>query len=135
MHDDGHYREVSPLSHDADPLRAAIHGWARVLSTPEPHLAVLDAGKRDLSSDLGLPVPQLVHAADGGVRPLAGHVSALNDQHAFLRTPGEELAVGDVVRLGLSHPCTALDRWRLVPLIDDAAAERPAVTGAVETYF
>jgi D-serine deaminase-like pyridoxal phosphate-dependent protein len=40
-----------------------------------------------------------------------------------------------VIRLGLSHPCTALDKWRLIPVIDDASVEDPVVVDAVETYF
>jgi D-serine deaminase-like pyridoxal phosphate-dependent protein len=54
----------------------------------------------------------------------------LNDQHAFVRHEGE-LAVGDVVAFGLSHPCTALEKWPLVPVLDDA----DTVVGAVRTYF
>ena len=38
-------------------LTAALQVWAQVLSTPEPGLAILGAGKRDLPFDLGLPVP------------------------------------------------------------------------------
>ena len=41
----------------------------------------------------------------------------------------------DIVRLGLSHPCTALDKWTLIPVVDDAAAEHPVVTDYVRTYF
>src|SRR6476661_3002069 len=48
-HDDGFYRGISPFGRGAgEELRPALHGWARVLSTPEPGLALLDAGKRDL---------------------------------------------------------------------------------------
>jgi D-serine deaminase-like pyridoxal phosphate-dependent protein len=39
------------------------------------------------------------------------------------------------VRLGLSHPCTAFDKWRLIPVIDDASVALPRVVDAVETYF
>jgi D-serine deaminase-like pyridoxal phosphate-dependent protein len=40
-----------------------------------------------------------------------------------------------VVRFGLSHPCTAFDKWSLVPVLDDASADDPYVTGLVRTYF
>ena len=67
---------------------------------------------------------------------VAGQVTALNDQHAFLSLDdGAEIAVGEVVRLGLSHPCTAFDKWRVVPVIDDPDAEDPRVIGAVATCF
>ncbi len=36
-------------------LLPALEVWARVLSTPEPGLAILSAGKRDLSYDIDLP--------------------------------------------------------------------------------
>ncbi|MBL3410656.1 amino acid deaminase, partial [Klebsiella pneumoniae] len=63
-------------------------------------------------------------------------VSALNDQHAFLRLPdAADLAVGSVVRLGLSHPCTAFDKWRLIPVLDDSAVATPVVVDLVHTFF
>ncbi|WP_316574102.1 type III PLP-dependent enzyme domain-containing protein [Nocardia canadensis] len=137
VHDDGFYAGISPLAAPAvDPgLRAAMHGWARVVSRPEPELALLDGGKRDFPFDEGLPVPQLVV---GGALPAGAHVSALNDQHTFLCLPGADAAdlpVGSIVRLGLSHPCTAFDKWRLIPVIDDAAAQRPRVVDLIRTFF
>ncbi|GLW68258.1 alanine racemase [Kitasatospora phosalacinea] len=133
-HDDGFYRGISPLSRrpDTTPLRSAMHGWARVVSHPEPRLALLDAGKRDLPFDEGLPEPQLVR----GAGPLTGAtVTALNDQHAFLRDAGAAAPVGAVLRLGLSHPCTAFDKWSLIPVLDHADAEHPRVVDLVRTYF
>ena len=138
VHDHGFYRGISPLDRDrglaeAEALLPAMRGYARVLSRPEPGLALLDAGKRDLPFDEGLPVPLAVTTAPGGVeRPLQAEVTALNDQHTFLRWEGEApVAVGDVVVLGLSHPCTAFDKWRLVPVVDDGGT----VIEAVETLF
>ncbi|MGM1017478.1 MAG: alanine racemase [Actinomycetota bacterium] len=128
IHDDGFYSRMSPFGRDLDtePLRSAMHGWSRVVSQPEPGLALLDAGRRDVPFDLDLPVPQSVE----------GEVTALNDQHAFLRfVAPTEVSVGDVVRLGLSHPCTAFDKWRVVPVIDDPDADDPRVIGAVATCF
>ncbi|WP_136162100.1 alanine racemase [Sphingomonas flavalba] len=106
-------------------LAPALELWARVLSRPEPDLAILSAGKRDLSFDIDLPV------ADRWFRP--GHhaaperfddgaVFSLSDQHAFLRLgpSAPAIAVGDVVILGISHPCTTFDRWPLLLEVDDA---------------
>jgi D-serine deaminase-like pyridoxal phosphate-dependent protein len=155
IHDDGFYRGISPLapsnsgagpSNDAaGPLRSAMHAWVRVVSRPEPGLALLDAGKRDVPYDEGLPEPQLAADQLGApARPLAGEISAVNDQHAFLRLdPATELRVGQVVRLGLSHPCTAFDKWRWIPVlagsgagaVDGAAGPDPVVVDLVRTFF
>lgn len=128
IHDDGFYSRMSPFGPltGTAPLRSAMHAWARVVSQPEEGLALLDAGRRDVPFDLDLPVPQSVD----------GEITALNDQHAFLRlADGATAAVGDVVRLGLSHPCTAFDKWRVVAVIDDPDAADPRVIGAVATCF
>ena len=117
IHDDGFYRGITPLLG----LRSAMHGWARVVSTPEPDLAILDGGKRDFPYDEGMPVTKF------------GAIEKFNDQHAYLRASG--LAVGDVLRLGLSHPCTAFDKWRVIPVIDDADAATPVIVDLVHTYF
>ncbi|WP_243712750.1 amino acid deaminase [Actinomadura sp. 6K520] len=136
VHDDGFYRGISPFARGTggagSRLRSAMHGWARVVSRPEPALAILDAGRRDLPFDAGLPGPQFVRGRGAG--PVEGaRITALNDQHAYLVDGSAE--VGDVVRLGLSHPCTALDKWTLIPVVDDAAAESPAVVDYVRTWF
>lgn len=139
IHDDGFYRGISPFARtQGTPLRSAMHVWARVLSRPEPGLALLDAGKRDVPFDEGLPEPQLVADALGApATPLTGaEVTAVADQHAFLRVdPGTELRVGQVVRLGLSHPCTAFDKWRWIPVVADGRDDDPAVVELVRTYF
>ncbi len=138
VHDSGFYRGISPLDTTRDlaeeeALLPGMRAHARVVSTPEPGLALLDAGKRDVPYDEGLPVPLGVATELGGwERPLDGEVTALNDQHAFLRHTDAQLAVGDVVTLGLSHPCTAFDKWRLIPVLDPATA---TVHEAVETFF
>lgn len=136
VHDDGFYRGISPLARaDGAPFRSAMHVWARVVSTPEPGLALLDAGKRDVPFDEGLPEPQLL-ADDLGraAQPLDGTITAVNDQHAFLRT-GTPVRIGQVVRLGMSHPCTAFDKWRWIPLVERADESDPQVADLVRTFF
>ena len=141
IHDDGFYSGISPMGSlvGTEPFRSAMHAWVRVVSRPEPGLVLFDAGKRDLPFDEGLPVAQLVRGGDSTV--LAGStVTALNDQHGFLRLAepfahADTLPVGSVLRLGLSHPCTALDKWRLIPVVDDADSSSPAVIDAIETRF
>lgn len=128
VHDDGFYRGITPSTRGAGPVfRSAMHAWARVVSRPEPTLALLDAGRRDLPFDQGMPVPQGVPGAA---------VTALNDQHAFLSLPaGSAVDLGDVVRLGLSHPCTALDKWTLIPVLDTVDSAEPVLVGLIRTYF
>jgi D-serine deaminase-like pyridoxal phosphate-dependent protein len=141
LHDSGFYAGISPFgTASAGPrLRPALHLWSRVVSRPEPDLAILDAGRRDAPFDEGLPVPERIRGRADDAAVLTGaRVSALNDQHAFLRLdPARtaDLEVGEVVRLGISHPCTALDKWRLVPGIDSADAAEPEVRELIETIF
>ncbi|MBR7837027.1 alanine racemase [Actinospica durhamensis] len=136
VHDDGFYRGISPFSRGvgSSPLISAMHGWVRVLSRPEPELALLDGGKRDLPFDDAMPTPQY---ANGEAGPVAGAVAtAVADQHTFLRLdPASSLRVGDVVRLGLSHPCTAMDKWSLIPVLDDASSPDPLVVDLIRTFF
>jgi D-serine deaminase-like pyridoxal phosphate-dependent protein len=142
-HDDGFYRYISPLGAsprtDGPRLLAAIHGWVRVTSQPEPGLALVDAGKRDLPFDEGLPEVQCLRVGGGPPAALDGvTVTALNDQHGFLAfdpTADAPVRIGDALRLGLSHPCTAFDKWTLVPVIDDADADDPVVVDLVRTWF
>ena len=139
-HDDGFYRGISPFdeaARDGAPrLRSALHGYARVVSHPEPRLALLDGGKRDFPLDEGLPIPRGV-LADLGEPERDAHdlaVTALNDQHAFARGAGAvALVIGDVVRLGLSHPCTAFDKWRMIPVVESADSD--VVVDVIATLF
>ncbi|KQM82749.1 alanine racemase [Agromyces sp. Leaf222] len=136
LHDHGFYRGISPLD---DLLEPAMRGYARVVSHPEPGLALLDGGKRDFPYDEGLPVPLGAAAAIGGdERSLdEASVTALNDQHAYLRADelGTTLpvAIGDVVSLGLSHPCTAFDKRRWLPVVERAGSD--VVVDLVRTFF
>ncbi|MFF6852218.1 alanine racemase [Streptomyces antimycoticus] len=131
-HDHGLYARTSPfVGHDPAPL-PALEVWAEVLSRPEPALAILGAGRRDVSTDADLPLPVAVRR-DGHTRPVDDlRVTAVNDQHAMVAVSEEaSLEVGDLVCLGVSHPCTTFDKWRLVPVVTD----KYEVIDAVRTYF
>ncbi len=122
-HDHGDYQAISPATRGvagAPALRPAIELWAQVLSRPEPGLALLGAGRRDVGFDSGLPVPLRAVRRDGGRLGIDGTaVTELNDQHAYLRLPeSSALAPGDLVGLGISHPCTTLDKWRTIPVVN-----------------
>jgi D-serine deaminase-like pyridoxal phosphate-dependent protein len=128
--DHGLYADTSSL---APLLRPAIEVWCQVLSTPEPGLAVVGAGRRDVSFDAGLPIALWHRSVRGGdVVRLQVPVSKVNDQHAFLDiAPSDAIEVGDLVGLGISHPCTTHDKWQMMPLLDD---ER-RVIDCVRSYF
>jgi D-serine deaminase-like pyridoxal phosphate-dependent protein len=136
-HDDGVYEERSPLggrrSGGSAHLHAALEAWGVILSRPEPGLALAGMGKRDVPFDEGFPIP--LHVQDRtGLRSVKGkmQVSALNDQHAFLHVPADDpLAVGDLIGCGISHPCTAFDKWRLIAVVDDDYV----LIDAVHTFF
>lgn len=107
-------------------LLPALEVWATVQSCPEPGLAILAVGKRDLSYDLALPLP-IARAARARLQaasvPPGWRIAALYDQHACLRWPESEQAqaplVGERVGLGISHPCTTFDKWHWMPLVED----------------
>ncbi|WP_432081409.1 amino acid deaminase [Streptomyces sp. WAC 04229] len=135
-HDDGHYREVTPFNRvpAEGALEPAFRLWTQVVSRPSPEQAFANAGKRDAAYDLDLPFAQVVRPADGGPeRPATGiTVTGLSDQHAWLRTaPEAELAVGDWLGLGLSHPCTSFDKWQLIPV----AEADGTVVEYIRTFF
>ena len=118
----------------AEGFRPALTLWAEVLSRPEAGLAIAGFGMRDASFDQGLPVPLRVFrdgvAQSGLAAKLA--VTRLNDQHAFLSVaPDAALAVGDIIAFGISHPCTCLDRWRVIFGLDADGV----VTRALPTQF
>ncbi|MBR0860196.1 alanine racemase [Bradyrhizobium liaoningense] len=118
----------------AEGFRPALTLWAEVLSRPEAGLAIAGFGMRDASFDQGLPVPLRVFRDGVAQQGLAEtlSVSRLNDQHAFLSAaPGSALAVGDIIAFGISHPCTCLDRWRVILALDIDGV----VTRALPTQF
>jgi D-serine dehydratase len=136
-HDHGSYmrllHKVEERIGKVNSLKPAIEVWAMVQSTPEPGLAILTCGKRDISYDLELPFA-LFHHVPGELLPRAipegWQLTALNDQHAYLRYPAGQTgpAVGDLIGLGISHPCTTFDKWHWLPVVDDQYTVCAAVT-------
>ena len=119
-HDDGLYHRTSPLR---DGLRPALSVWAQVLSRPEPGLALVGMGRRDVSFDQDLPMPYGLSASD---------VAKLNDQHAYLVLGGDDrVDVGDWIEFGISHPCTTFDKWPMIPVLDDD----DRVVDLIRTFF
>jgi D-serine dehydratase len=117
-------------------LEPALEVWGCVQSRPEPTRAYVTGGKRDLSHDVHLPTPVAWYRPElhDAPQPMpAGHESvSINDQHTHLAIPTDSpLAVGDLVCLGISHPCTTFDKWQLLYVCDD----RYDVVDAIRTYF
>ncbi|QFT83687.1 D-threonine aldolase [Halomonas sp. THAF12] len=141
VHDHGLYREAQrgvlarrPDLHEG--LRPALTVYAQVQSLPEPGLAIVALGKRDIGGDR-LPEPLVRYREGGRVEaPLsvAGwDVTRQMDQHTFVALPEDagDVRVGDVVAFGASHPCLTFDKWRLIHLVDDGLT----VVDTWETYF
>jgi D-serine dehydratase len=140
-HDTGFYKRL--LDHvgeravlgPAPALRPALEVWAQVVSRPEPGLVLINAGRRDLSDDSGLPkVETWVRPGTDAVPQAVSDWSfyRMNDQHGYVRVPeNAEVAVGDYVALSISHPCTTFDRWPLLLEVDDTYR----VIAALKTFF
>jgi D-serine deaminase-like pyridoxal phosphate-dependent protein len=110
-HDHGTYAGVSPVPG----LEAAAVVRALVVSAPEPGRVILNAGKRELAYDAGLPVI-VAHYRGAEVLALgdsSASVTKLFDHHAIV-DDADGFEVGDIVDLGISHPCSVFDRWREV---------------------
>ena len=135
-HDAGENEGASPFAHH-DPdrrFRSAIEAWGAVLSRPEPDLAILNFGRRDVPSDQGLPMPFSTAAAVRRTPRHRGRVGRRTAQRpARLLPDASDIAIepGDLVGCGVSHPCTAFDKWRVIPVLDDD----DRVIDAVATYF
>lgn len=143
-HDHGIYAEEFPdlqrrigpeLAARLGRMEPALYLWAMVQSQPEPGLALLTLGKRDAGHDAGLPKPVMRQPLTGGTPQAldAGwRIDLMNDQHAYLFFPaGAGVTVGDLICLGISHPCTTFDKWRHIFIVDDDWT----VTNSIATYF
>ncbi|MFI6001697.1 alanine racemase [Streptomyces sp. NPDC051366] len=135
-HDHGWYTRLTPFNRvpEEGGLRPAFRLWTQVVSRPSPTQAFVNAGKRDVAYDLGLPEAELVRdALTGEERPATGvRVVKLSDQHAWLETDSADgVNVGDWVALGMSHPCTIFEKWPLIPVV----AADGTVTDYVRTFF
>ncbi|MEV7725652.1 alanine racemase [Streptomyces sp. NPDC087917] len=135
-HDHGWYGRLTPFNRipEEGGLRPAFRLWTQVVSRPSATQAFVNAGKRDVAYDLGLPEAELIRDALTGEERAADGVRVvkLSDQHAWLETDSaEDVQVGDWVALGMSHPCTIFEKWPLIPVV----AADGTVTDYVRTFF
>jgi len=135
-HDSLMYERTSPwgserASSDGPRLRPALSVWASVLSHIDDRQLVVGMGRRDAPDDCGLPV--LDNDDDSLLPgPGPGTVTSLYDHHAVVElSAGSAPAAGATISFGISHPCTAFQRWPVIPTIDAEGA----ILGAVQTFF
>jgi len=115
-HDHIYYEEIYPFKNTGKPLLPAIEVWSQVLSSPESGFGVLNLGKRDVGCDIHNPIPFAKYT--GKIEKFAGTIEKLNDQHGFMRS-SDKFEVSELIGLGISHPCTTFDKWKLIPLVND----------------
>jgi len=139
-HDHGYYSSRLQAAEERSPgavpeFKPALELWSLVQSRPDPGIAILTFGKRDCAYDIDLPLPLFTVPASGPrstqIRLHPARISHLNDQHAYLCQAPDGLRVGDLVCCGISHPCTAFDKWRVIPTVDDSYS----VLDWYRTYF
>lgn len=131
LHDSGIYQQAQQQVLARSPqaclvpgaLEDALQLWGYVLSRPEPGLAIIGLGKRDVAFDAGLPQPQLWYRS-GMTSPVTvgpgWQASKIMDQHLQLQIPADtDLAVGDMLAFSASHPCLTLDKWRQLAVLDE----------------
>ena len=109
----------------ADLSGCALTVAARVVSTPRPGEAIIDAGSKSMSSDgptSGTGFGRVL-ARGGGYADISFHRA--NEEHGFLRGPGvQELQVGDIVSILPNHACATVNMWsRALVIGDDGTLE------------
>ncbi|UDM08543.1 amino acid deaminase [Halomonas sp. NyZ770] len=134
VHDHGLYHEAQAAVMARRPdlkqgLEPALEVFAQVQSLPEPGLAIIALGKRDIGHDqLPLALRRYRESGTQGQQlSVAGwEVTKIMDQHTFVRLPEEaqDVAVGDIVSFGASHPCLTFDKWRQLLLVDEQLTVR-----------
>lgn len=104
-------------------LKSSLEIWSYVQSIPEAGLGILSMGKRDCPYDAGFPKVEKIFRPKIGfieIQPQYFEITATNDQHAFLNfNDKSDIKIGDMICCGISHPCTAFDKWRFIPVVND----------------
>ncbi|MHB0776283.1 amino acid deaminase [Halomonas sp. WWR20] len=114
-------------------LAPALEVFAQVQSLPEPGLAIVALGKRDISCDPDLPMPLRLYRPGQSARDVSDwQVFHVMDQHAFMRIPPDaDIRLEDVIAFGASHPCLTFDKWRQGLWVDEALQ----ITAIEPTFF
>jgi D-serine deaminase-like pyridoxal phosphate-dependent protein len=142
LHDDGFYHGISPLDGDRATaghaaLASAMRGYAASCRIPSRASRSSTAASATSPTTRGCPCRSAWRPRSAPTRRRSpGHPSPpLNDQHAFLRSDARcPSSIGDVVSLGLSHPCTAVRQAAAgCPVVERAGSTR--VVDLVRTFF
>lgn len=116
-------------------LISSLELWAYVHSVPEPGLAIIGLGKRDVAFDAGLPTPEYVYRPGDKAPKKANNlwkVTHIMDQHCMMSIDEDsDLKSGDIVIFSSSHPCLTMDKWRHIGVID----ENYIVNKTIATFF
>jgi len=118
-------------------FKPALEMMATVVSLQDEGVAIMNMGIRDLPYDLGYPLPLRQYRDGKRMGALDGvtgdwTIAKSNDQHCYMHYPKDaDIKVGDVFAFGISHPCTAFDKWKVLYRVD----EEFNVTGALKTFF
>lgn len=143
IHDTGIYQKAQQAIMARSQIASDIPGdlenslsiWAYVLSLPEPGLAIIGMGKRDVAFDAGLPTAELIYSVKTNqLRAVnsAFKVEKIMDQHCMLRYSDEQpLRVGDMMSFSTSHPCLTFDKWRQIGIVEDEWV----ITKTISTQF
>ena len=109
---------VTQAPYNADPTGAAsaVTAIQRAIDAcPDGQVVYVPAGRYRLDGTLTLINTSITLRGAGRAT-----VFAANDQHAFVRVPADcDWQIGDMIGSGISHPCTAFDKWRFIPIVND----------------
>lgn len=97
---DGKYRSIDKIGKE---FKQALTLLATVISRPDVDRAIIDAGKKAITEEFGLPI------IDGFESEV--ELYRLAEEHGFLRTQGtkDNLKAGDQVELIPTHGCTTIN--------------------------
>jgi len=111
--------------------------WSHVISINDDGKAIINFGKRDVSFDLGNPIPISIYRKNNFFKKIKNdknliNVYKLNDQHAFLKYHKSlNLKIGDLISFGVSHPCITFDKWKYFYMINS----KTEIINIYKTFF
>lgn len=104
--------------------QVALRVLARVVSTPRPGAAIIDAGLKAMSGDLAIDGAGLGHI-DGHPEVRFGKA---NEEHGYLSGPATAaLSVGDLLTIVPNHACNTVNMWSGMYVVEGPTPEGTAV--------